>query len=235
MNNFNVSSYYLSQIFWDKILSESEEYLIYYKPKLAEYLQNKCEGLRDNSSYNTGTISFSSAWILYSLVSYFKTTAIAEIGTFIGKSTLAMAKAQIQLFYLSPKTNTVLYTCDSSNEIDLPNAAILNIVQYKNSSSTQMLEDIKDKNIDMFFIDGRLRQEDLQYMEKYKESIIVVDDFEGIEKGVTNIQILASIGFTNSYVLIQPPTKEKLNLYGLFGKSTIAILLPLKIIQLTSQ
>ena len=51
------------------------------------------EELRQNADYNTGSISTSSAWALYSVTSLFQPRMVLEVGTFIGKSTMSMAIA----------------------------------------------------------------------------------------------------------------------------------------------
>ena len=51
------------------------------------------DNLRDQSSYNTGSISSTTAWLLYSTTLFFKPEKILEIGSFIGKSTFSMAYA----------------------------------------------------------------------------------------------------------------------------------------------
>ena len=48
------------------------------------------------------------------------------------------------------------------------------------------------KKIDFCFIDGRISNEDCALFEKVftEDAVIVIDDFEGVEKGVINVMML---------------------------------------------
>ena len=58
--------------------------------------------------------------------------------------------------------------------------------------------------VDMLFIDGRLAQEDLGMLSSLmsEDCIIVLDDFEGVEKGVVNAMMLR--GVLKNYILLEP-------------------------------
>jgi hypothetical protein len=51
---------------------------------------------------------------------------------------------------------------------------------------------VEQKKIDLFLIDGRLAPEDLPLLDAlmHDKTVFVLDDFEGIEKGVANALLL---------------------------------------------
>lgn len=188
---------------------------------------------RKLADYNTGSINQSAAFCLFALTNYFKPMNVAEVGTFIGKSTLAMAKA------LEENDNSIIHTCDFSNDIDLHLPTTTDIIQYKRKSSTEMFEIIKNKSIsiDLFSFDGRITKNDLIILQEISSlnAIFVLDDFEGIEKGVANVIELSNIGLIKKYILIYPPKKTLLEKLGFMGGCTTACLIPLKLLAFTSQ
>ena len=115
-----------------------------------------------------------------------------EIGTFIGKSSWSMAKAQDDGYI----ENSYLVTCDFSNDINIPWGGKTKFKQYKKQSSTNMLQQEK-VSPDLVFIDGRMQNEDLILFEKllHKDTVILLDDFEGVEKGVINYMVFKKIVF----------------------------------------
>ena len=139
--------------------------------------------MRKKADYNTGSISNATAWCLYSLVKYFAPKNIMEVGTFIGKSSLSMVKAQDDLYL----ENGYFVTCDFSNDITIPWSGKTKFKQYKKQSSTEMLNNEK-VSPDLIFLDGRIQDTDLKIFEQLinKQTIILLDDFEGAEKGVVN-------------------------------------------------
>lgn len=196
------------------------------------------EDLRKSADYDTGSISASSAWALYSVVSYFQPTFILEVGTFIGKSTLAMALGSDD----SLMETVEIHTCDHSNAISLPNVLKTPIIQYPKKTSTEMFTEIastagSDKKFEMLFLDGRLEEQDIPLLSKIcsPEIIVALDDFEGFEKGVANLVILRESNLLPSHVLIYPPSEPLLRTLGFFDHSTTALLIPLALLHLTAQ
>ena len=61
------------------------------------------------------------------------------------------------------------------------------------------------KKIDFCFIDGRISNEDCALFEKVftEDAVIVIDDFEGVEKGVINVMMLRNK--FPGHVLLEPP------------------------------
>ena len=90
MNTINVNPNDLSNIFWKKILDNSYLKSMSIQSEFFKKI-DELDNLRSQSSYNTGSISSTTAWLLFSVVLYFKPKIILEVGSFIGKSTLSMA------------------------------------------------------------------------------------------------------------------------------------------------
>ena len=91
MNNLQISSRRLAQLFWELICKEH----FMYPGQVDELLKKlkQLEYLTDQAAYKTGSISSISALILYYLTKYFQPEKILEVGTYIGKSTISMAYA----------------------------------------------------------------------------------------------------------------------------------------------
>jgi len=230
MNKFRLSSRLFSYIFWDSVLSNTDP-IDGKKKALFEEL-SKLEKLRKKADYNTGSISNAAAWCLYCVVKYFKTQNIMEVGTFIGKSSWAMAKAQDDGYI----ENGYLVTCDFSNDINIPWVGKSKFKQYNKKSSTVML---KNETIipNLVFLDGRVQLEDLPIFEKLinNDTIIILDDFEGAEKGVANLIQLKKIKKLSSHFLIYPCERSSLQKFGEFSYSSIAIMMPVSFIELVAQ
>jgi hypothetical protein len=65
----------------------------------------------------------------------------------------------------------------------------------------------------------------------HSQSIVALDDFEGIEKGVAN-----AMRFTyQGAMLVYPPEREVLERHGIPDESTLALILPHGLVQLTNQ
>ncbi|MDC0457602.1 hypothetical protein OAM56_06740 [Alphaproteobacteria bacterium] len=230
MQNFKLSSRLFSEIFWISILGHTDS----KNKQLQELILDleKLDILRKYADYNTGSISLSDAWCLFSLIDYFKPKRVVEIGTFIGKSTWSMAKS------LENQVEQIgnIYTCDMSNDIKIPWKGKVVIKQFPRTESTEMLKKIEEK-IDFLLIDGRLNNNDNIELDRllHSNSIIALDDFEGMEKGVANLFTLKRIDQLKNHFLIYPCKKEYLQQIGLSSHSLTAILLPANIIQLTAQ
>jgi len=230
MNTLNISTRRLSKIFWEIILSDTEE-LSTKKDELNNFLK-KLNELRKNADYNTGSISFSSAWCLYKLIRHFKPKRIIEIGTFIGKSTISMCQAQDD----EDIKEAEIFTCDFSNDITLPWNGKTKIYQFQKKSSTEMLKKLTG-SFDFCFFDGRLSEEDLMLLSNLitNETIIGLDDFEGMEKGVINLINLRRIPILQKYILIYPPSEDMLKQYQFTSNALTGLLIPPGIINLVNQ
>ena len=203
----------LSRVIWETILDHTTSH-----PKIPWVEQlNMLEALRTAAQAPTGSINLANFWCLYSVAQLFKPKRVAEVGTYIGKSTLALVASGAEV-----------HTCDHSNDIKLPFKA----TQYPMTSSTKMFEQMQP-SIDLLFLDGRLEQGDPAHIGRLlnSHSIVALDDFEGIEKGVVNAQKFTYQGA----VLVYPAEKDLLEKHGIPDESTLALILPHTVIQLTSQ
>jgi len=225
----NMSVRQFSKIFWEQIMEGTESTLA-EKEALAIKL-NSLESLRDHAEYNTGSISFSAAWCIYNLTKYLKVKKIIEIGTFIGKSTISMASA-IDCHF----SDGEIYTCDFSNSIKLPWNGKTKIVQFEKKTSTDMLKTLNG-NFDFCFLDGRLTEEDLPLFDNLinENTIIALDDFEGMEKGVINLINLRKLQKLKNHFLAYPPSENYLQKLGLNSYTPTAVLLPISLIKFTNQ
>lgn len=196
MKDFQIPRSEFSRFFWD--LLGSGTYMI-------KELEEALEDLRDDADYKTGSISEKDVYDLTAIVSYFRPESVCEIGTFIGRSTHAIAQSM---------GAGSIWTCDISNSIDLPAPVnAVTIRQFKKTSSTDMLKEAvkKQQQFDLFYIDGRISSEDVDLMAKVsppKDPIMILDDFEGVEKGVANASILLST-IASGYTLIYPRAHHK--------------------------
>lgn len=227
MENLRVSQGAFSELFW-KIIFQEAELKIKTSNAFFEDI-DQLDILRKYADYNTGSISCASAWVMSTISNYFKPKLIAEVGTFIGRSTRALADF----------SDCVVHTCDFSNSIDIPMPRPNSIIQYKKKSSTEMLKSLFSEGLkpDMYHFDGRISDEDLLIIGELgvHDALILLDDFEGIEKGVINYLNLNKIKIAQSHFLVYPPAEILLNRYGYNGKSTTAVLIPKKMIKFVNQ
>ena len=228
-NYFNLSSRLLSGAFWDAVLGNSDENET-EKRELLKKLK-ELEQLRIGADYNTGSISAASAWCLYSLVRYFGVTRAIEIGTFIGKSTVSIAAAMDRT-----SANSEVYTCDASNSLSIPKCTNTKVIQYEKKSSTEMLSNLEGV-FDFLFLDGRIQNRDIEYLEKLltNHCLIALDDFEGTEKGVSNLFALRQSRVFQTHFLIHPCQSSTLSALGFSSYSPLAVLIPTQLINLTAQ
>lgn len=175
------------------------------------------DDLRSVAAYNTGTISNDAAWELYKITKYFKPMVVAEVGTFIGTSTTAMADGM---------GGGLILTCDASNDIKLDSHHSTEIKQYPKMTSTQMFYELVQKNtkLDMVYVDGRLQEQDFGLLQSLSKphTMYLLDDFEGIEKGVANASALMN-SICRDHHLIYP------------NKSLTAMILPKTLIEFVPQ
>lgn len=201
-----------SRIIWETLL---ENVVSHPKAPWVEQL-NMLDALRATAK-PTGSVSFATFWCLYAVVQAYKPRRVAEVGTYIGKSTLALVSGGAEV-----------HTCDYSNDVKLP----FKVNQYPMTSSTDMFAKLQ-LAIDLLFLDGRLEKEDLSHIGRllHSQSIVALDDFEGIEKGVAN-----AMKFTyHGAMLVYPPEREVLERHGIPDDSTLALILPHGLVQLTNQ
>jgi predicted O-methyltransferase YrrM len=224
---------YLSDIAWDQWIEALEEELPAAKEKLADAAA-RCEETRPSMAYNTGSVSFSTMLLLYCLVRNSKPSNIFEIGTFIGKTTTAMAIACDR----NGKTSEI-FTCDGNNDFHLPKIAKTPVHGFPRASSTSALKSLLERkiSIELAVFDGRLVPEDIPLLEQLTtaNTLFALDDFEGMEKGVANYMLMRSRQKFASHALIYPASTRTLAKLGLNSVSTVALLVPVSNIVFTNQ
>jgi len=199
MNPIQIGRERFTKIFWEIVSGKTNEaYSDAFNDLMAmESYQNT---LRLNADYKTGSLGWNDVEDVYKLVRFFEPSVIAEVGTFIGISTMTMRLAA---------PHAVIHTCDASNALNVSAAPDDLLFQYPKKTSTQMFQTLADKKIgvDLMYVDGRLQQQDLELFHKivHDQTIFVFDDFVGIEKGVVNAMMLESPG----RVLIYPRKGRK--------------------------
>ena len=230
MSDINLSIRNISKIFWEVIYLNKDLLKNDFRETFFDRL-NSLEKLRSVATYNTGSISLSSAFSLFLLVKHFKPMRIIEIGTFIGKSTISMASAMEEF-----TDKGEIFTCDYSNEIKLPYVGKIKITQFMKQDSTKMLECLTGK-FDLLFLDGRIKNSDIKIILDLitDDSIIVFDDFEGIEKGVANLMQLRQSKELSRHLQINPPSEEFLELHGFQSNALLGLLVPTSKFKLTNQ
>jgi len=234
MVNLNINRKSIADVIWNIIFSHGS--FIIDQTKSAIISKNyEIEALRKSAEYNTGSISIAASICIVMVTNYFRPRIIAEIGTFIGRSTYSLALGQKLCEISKPE----IHTCDLSNDITLDFDPILkDIVQYPKSSSTNMLNTIKHHNVkpDLYLFDGRVQIDDLSLLLNLQanNAIIVLDDFEGTEKGVINAIHLTNT-FKDNYLLVYPPTSKLLESFNILDSSTTAVLIPKNLIKFVNQ
>ena len=147
---------------------------------------------------------------------------------------MAMAHAG----FISNVHDLNIHTCDISNAIDIDVSNFCEITQYKNTSSESMLRslDRKDTRVDAFVVDGRLDDASVDLIKKISSNnwVIFLDDFEGNEKGVVNADLLLRKLDSNP-LLVYPPAPELLRRHSIAGRSSLAAIIPVNLIELTNQ
>lgn len=192
MNPIRINRAALSVTIWEQFVSSPGG--------LNHELLSRLEKLRAQADYNTGSVGLLDIFDLQGVAQHFQPRVVAEVGTFIGRSTAAMASVM-------PKGG-VIYTCDASNAITLPELSPeVTVTQFQRMTSTQMFERLiaDQRQVDLFYIDGRVAPEDLKLIPElmHPRTAFVLDDFEGVEKGVSNAMILLQ-HLGPGYLLVYP-------------------------------
>lgn len=223
----------VSQLTWESIYDHAT--LCAYT-EMAGLMHNShaLEKLRDQASYDTGSISAAAIWTIFSTCLYFEPKIAVEVGTFIGKSTLAMAHAMDQSRHEAPK----IFTCDFSNNIELNLKTRTHITQFPNQSSTEMFRSLAQRGVrcDVLMLDGRLQKDDSLHLSPllHEKTVIMLDDFEGIEKGCVNAMGLMQ-SLSTTHLLVYPPTKEARERRGLHDSCTLGLIVPKSLAEFTNQ
>ena len=95
------------------------------------------------------------------------------------------------------------------------------------TASGEMFKAI-DAPCDLVFLDGRLKKRDLELLEGLvsEETIFILDDFEGMEKGVINLTFLMDMEKLRNHFLLYPASAAWLAKRGYTSHSVTAVLIP---------
>jgi predicted O-methyltransferase YrrM len=236
VRRITLSSRLLSEALWSRLFEHAAaRYLDRAEAFFATL--GKLDELRSVAQYNTGSISTSAQWALFCLAYYWRPALVAEVDTFIGKSAFALALGSD-----AAGQHTEIHTCDMSNRFDLPTKITkCSLVQYPGSPSTQMLSEMLEDGyrakVDLFHFDGRIQKEDLVLLSGLgtKDAIIVLDDFEGMEKGVANLFALRSAPEFKDHLCVYPPSEALLQRFGFTDHATCALVVPRSVIDFSPQ
>lgn len=233
MEKIRINRFKLGNLIWQLIFESNCTYSDLTRSDLLSK-SNLLDDLRKYANYNTGSISAGAIWTLFSATTFFKPKLIAEVGTFIGKSTFAMA-CGMDIAHLD---GGEIYTCDFSNNITLDFGTKTKIRQFPMQSSTVMFQNMAQESVrcDILLLDGRIQTEDLPLISTviHNETVILLDDFEGTEKGVINAIHLMNM-LNNTHLLAYPPTTTLLNSFGVNNPCTIGIIIPKNLLIHTNQ
>jgi len=231
---FRLNPAVMSQVLWQDILSEIELEMPAAAARIAQAWR-ECEATRARMAYNTGSISSSAGMALYALTRRLAPRTVFEVGTFIGKSTVAMALALED----AGVGEATIYTCDASNDFHLPHGGSARIVGFPRKTSTQALTEVaaQGAQVDLFHLDGRLAEADLALLQRVArpDAIYAIDDFEGSEKGVANAAMLRAQPALRGHILAYPPDRQLLASFGLHSRCLTAVLLPAASFGFTTQ
>jgi predicted O-methyltransferase YrrM len=194
----NVNRKRLSRAIWDTLFADL--------PDLPWHVIEDLEKL--DPARRTGSTNHASLMALWAVIRYFRPKTVAEVGTYIGKSTFVLSRLGADV-----------HTCDMTHDFKLPIAT--KITQY-HTSSTEMLAKMEGK-IDLLHLDGRLQADDREHLARLctPDTIITLDDFEGVEKGVWNAMQFD----LSKRILVYPPERVLTERYAV-GDATTAIILP---------
>jgi len=227
MNDLYLSETMIAKIFWTELQSETLKQMA--TRDLVEYIFPHADAIAHSYPSRTGSISRKSAELIWLLARYFEPKSIAEVGTYIGRSTLSLYKGAEQ-------TLASLSTCDVSfSAWRAPdNDAKSKIRYFGKTGSQEMFKALADEGakIDLFMLDGRITAPDLELIEQLytPKSVFIVDDFEGVEKGVENVFLLRN-RFKDLLLLSPEPELS----VGWHDSHCLAVLVPIGNVQITRQ
>ena len=231
---FRLNPTVMSSVVWNDLLADLDLEMPTVAARLAQAWQ-ACEATRGRMAYNTGSISPSTGLALYALARRLAPRAVFEIGTFIGKSTVAMAMGLED----AGVRDGVIHTCDGSNDFHLAHAGPTRVVGYPRKTSTQALGEVAGQGaqFDLFHFDGRVADADLALLARVAKpnAVYAIDDYEGSEKGVANVALLRAQPQLRGHILAYPPDRELLARFGVHSHCLTAVLLPATSFGFTSQ
>lgn len=158
----------------------------------------EAETRRARADYDTGTITLADCLVLRGLSRLLRPETVIEIGTFIGTSTHAIDAP-------------LIYTCDKDNDC-LPSTP--QRVVFAKTRSSFMLKRLllAQTRADLWFFDGRIKDEDLTPIVRlsHRSAVYAFHDTSRTakgapEKGLINIDKLQPC-IARDYVVVPPPT-----------------------------
>ncbi len=227
MNELYLSEAMLARVFWTELRSSARANEA--KSDVENIIFPHSLEVAKSFPTQTGSISSASAELIWLLARYFAPKAIAEVGTYIGRSTLSMYQgAKPSLEFLA--------TCDYSYDTwRAPAGDAGSKIRYFGKTPSQaMFQTLvaEGRKIDLFLLDGRVSKEDMEFIEKLAtpSSVFIIDDFEGVEKGVANVFHLRE---KFRELLLLTPDAEFKN--GWNDSHCLAVLVPTTNIRVTRQ
>lgn len=225
---FDLCAHDLSKLFWSRLL-HMNGWGMSLKMDWVEARGNELNASIANMDYKTGSVPLSTAAWLFMLAFYLRPQRTVEVGTFLGKSTMALALGQ---------NGGEIWTCDKDNNVpgtpEQWSELNTKVHFHPKTTSTAMLNDKELKwPVGLLFFDGRILPDDIDPILTLSNdsTVYAFDDFEGTEKGVANVAALR----TKDHVLIYPPAPELLYPHGVTDRSTLALLVPVKMFRFTAQ
>jgi predicted O-methyltransferase YrrM len=226
MNTLFLSESMLARSFWVELRSSTQSNEAVSQTELIFQHSNLIGKLFPTQ---TGSISRKSTELLWLMARYFEPKHIAEVGTFIGRSTLA-------LYFGAKESLESMVTCDFSYDSwRPPEGVVASRIRYLGKTPSQvMFRQLasEGRTIDLFLVDGRLSPEDVDLIAQIRtrSSIFIIDDFEGVEKGVVNVLKLREK--FPELVLIPPENDVRV---GWNDTHCLAVLIPSECLRLTRQ
>ncbi len=240
MNILRLTPTITSSVLATQLLEENLHLKLDFDEKLFPLLLKRIDENSENG-ISTKSISLGTAITLYLLALKSRPANIAEVGTFIGCSALSMAFGTIKSS--KSKKDFRIRTCDVNETVDNPLLGLddyyINQCTVIRGTSTTMFKEIASmgESLDMLFIDGRLIKGDFMYLGKIltRNSLIVLDDCEGTEKGIYNLGLFTNNKIYDTHIYIPPFAKDKFKIWGYSCRSTAGILLPKSFVMYANQ
>lgn len=235
MNPIRISRRHLSDAVWSRLF-ESSSFRLLEKKQAFFALMSSLDALRPAAGPSTGSITAASAWVLYSLALTLAPRCLLEVGTYIGKSAFALLEGAGDA-----GGPAELHTCDQTHALVLPAPRSGRLVQYPLKSSAEMFRELARREpaprFELIHLDGYLPTEDFPLLAPLCDArtVVVLDDFEGLEKGVANAHRLRENGPWRNHLVVYPPSESSLRRFGFSDHSTMALLVPRELLQLTPQ
>ncbi len=136
---------------------------------------------RAKAKFKTGSVTTAAAVAIREVATWAQAKIAIEVGTFIGNSTMALKAVAEHV-----------HTCDFSNDCLEPHTGI---TTYPYQTSLSMFTQLRDRRVvgNFCFFDGRLSEKDADILPKVTtyDCVFLFDDYEGRQKGVKNVELLA--------------------------------------------